>query len=80
MQTFSQIIDEFGVTELATVLGLEESHIRVMKTRNSIAPEHWGAIIKSRPEGKLEGLTLEALHELRLARFRHDDPAQAAAE
>lgn len=83
MRTFSEIIDAFGVARLAEVLGLSESHIRVMKTRDSIAPEHWGEIVKHRPMPELEDLTLEDLHELRLSRFKNGkehSQHEAAAE
>lgn len=68
-ETFSQVVDAFGIGALAQLLGVEESHIRTMKARNSIPPEYWGVIIEAAPSREIEGLTFAALREMRTARF-----------
>jgi hypothetical protein len=68
MDTFSDIIDAFGIKRLAELLGTSESHVRTMKARDSIPPEYWPAIIANPPEGSV--LTFDGLMELRTAKKR----------
>lgn len=68
MTKFAEIIDAFGAGHLAELLDLPESHIRVMKTRDSIPPEYWGVILDHLPE-HLVGLDFHKLREIRTSRF-----------
>ena len=69
MKTFREIIDAFGISPLASALGVDESHMRVMRTRDSIPPKYWRALLEcERPEA-LHGLTLAILDDLYEARF-----------
>jgi hypothetical protein len=69
MRTFSDVIEAFGVAVVADILKLEESHVRVMKTRESIPPEYWGALLEAAPRRGIRGLDYEKLRRLRRARF-----------
>lgn len=53
MSGFASIIDAFGgPRSFALELGIPASHARAMKTRDSIAPVYWPALIKkSRKRG-----------------------------
>lgn len=80
MTSFREIIDAFGVSRLASILGLGESHVRVMKVRNSVPPEYWERMISHRPRPLLENLDTAALLQIRNSRFkqRNDDRAEQA--
>lgn len=79
MQSFQDLIDKFGVPRLAAILGIGESHVRVMKTRNSIPPEYWGTIVDHRVEAGLDDIDLARLHRLRKERFEAPSPPPAPA-
>jgi hypothetical protein len=69
MQTFSEIIGAFGGTgPFSRATGISESHVRAMKTRESIAPEHWAGIVAAAAEHAVDGVTYEKLAEIRTAR------------
>ena len=46
MKTFVDLIEKFGDAEVAQLLGVDLPHVRVMKNRNSIPPDHWPPLIK----------------------------------
>jgi hypothetical protein len=67
--SFRALIDEtFGGAELfARAVGIEKSHVEVMRHRGSIAPEHWPAIVGASRDLKL-GVSFDDLAELRVNR------------
>jgi hypothetical protein len=69
MKTFRGIIDAFGVGAVCDILGLTDSHVRVMKTRDSIPPEYWESLIDAAPHYKVRGLTYKVLFGMRYSRF-----------
>lgn len=69
MRSFSDLIESFGAPALAELLHLEESHIRTMKARDSIPPEHWGPIIEDAARRKIPGVNWKSLRALRNSRF-----------
>jgi len=69
LRSFSDVIDTFGVVELARLMHTNESHVRVMKTRNSIPPEYWGFVIDEAIRLGLIEITYKRLHQLRQMRF-----------
>lgn len=79
MHSFSEIVDRFGIAALAALLKTDESHVRVMKTRDSIPPEYWGALIEAAPERGIDGLTYPLFRELRSARFNKDEGSPPTA-
>lgn len=72
MTSFDTIIDALGIGRLAILFGVRESHVRVMKARNSIPPEYWGVLID---EASKQGHALDfaGLRSLRAGRFRPSD-------
>ena len=76
MMTFSKLIEEVTVPALATLLGVDESHVRTMKARESIPPEYWGLIIESAPQ-QLD-LTYSKLRAMRRERFASSEHGRAA--
>ena len=78
MESFQEIIDAVGVGALARAFGVEESHIRTMKARNSIPPEYWGDVVTAARAAALANISLEALRKMRSARFGRRSPASAA--
>jgi hypothetical protein len=75
MTTFKEIIDEIGIAPLAALLSVEESHVRTMKTRDSIPPEYWGIILDEARRRGVDSLSFDALRQMRTERF-----ARQAAE
>jgi hypothetical protein len=69
MKSFRDIIDALGVPALAEAFPAKESHVRVMKARNSIPPEHWGTLIALAEKRGIEGVTFDSLRQLRSSRF-----------
>lgn len=67
MKSFRDIIDAYTVKHLAAVLGLPESHVRTMRTRDSIPPEYWADVL-AQPPKTMKRLRLETLIALRKAR------------
>jgi len=78
MKTFSEVIDKFGIGPLSSILGVEDSHIRTMKARDSIPPEYWGPIIEAAPERGIDGLDWKLLRSLRDTRFAPDMPSRTS--
>ena len=77
--SFNDIIDAFGVDALAAIIGKDESHVRTMKARDSIAPEYWPALIEAAPRTKAKGLDYRTLHALRQRRFAPPEHERARA-
>ena len=69
MRDFGELIDAFGAVPLAKILGLPDTHVRTMKTRGSIPPEYWPAIINAAPTAGIRGLNLALMMKLRSAKF-----------
>ena len=55
-KSHSQIIDAIGVAVLASSLDLPASHIRTMKTRESIPVHHWSKVIAACAAGGKTGV------------------------
>lgn len=67
--SFRELIDAtFGGRDaFATATGIDIGHVDVMKHRNSIAPEHWPAIVSAAEKLKI-GVTIADLAGLRAKR------------
>jgi hypothetical protein len=59
--THASIIEAIGISPLAEALGLPESHIRTMKSRNSIPPRYWFKTVELAGTLDLDGVTHEQL-------------------
>lgn len=69
MKSFADVIDAFGYSALAEILDTKESHVRTMKSRNSIPPRYFGTLAKEAPKRGITSLDLERLHRLQDKRF-----------
>jgi hypothetical protein len=59
------IIDAFGGPKLfGAAIGVSRNHAGAMKTRGSIPPEYWPALIAAAKERGIEGVTAESLMEI----------------
>jgi hypothetical protein len=77
MDSFQEIIDAFGISKLAALLGVNQSHVRVMKVRNVIPPTYWRKILEApKPQG-LESLSLATLDDLYGVCVKKDEPEAA---
>lgn len=63
MNSFSAVIEAFG-GRFAEAIGVEESHARTMKTRDSIPSTRWIATVDAAQRLKIGGITLELLARL----------------
>jgi hypothetical protein len=69
MNSFSQVIEAFD-GQFAQAIGIEESHARTMKARNSIPSTYWLRVVKAAEERSVIGVTLESLAQLDESRQR----------
>jgi hypothetical protein len=69
MNNFASVIDAFGVKVVARLLGVKESHVRVMKARGSIPAEYWGILIEAAPQFGLSGIDYPLFRQLRSQKF-----------
>lgn len=69
MNSFSDIIDAFD-GHFAAAIGIEDSHARTMRARNSIPATRWGATIDAAQRLKIRGVTLELLARLEAAKIK----------
>lgn len=63
MNTFSQVIEAFG-GRFAQAIGVEESHARTMKARDSIPSTRWLDTVRAAEHLGVEGITLDLLARL----------------
>lgn len=75
MNSFSEIIDAFH-GEFAQAAGIEESHARTMKARDSIPGPYRLRVAQAAKERSLEGITLERMAELDSTKLKHREGAQ----
>jgi len=64
MESFREIIDAFGVANLATLFGVPKSHIRTMKVRNVIPPQYWRKILEAQKPNGATAIDLPMLDDL----------------
>lgn len=69
MDTFSDIIMRWpSLREFAEDLGVPYVTAQVMKHRDSIAAEHWAAVVDGAKSRKIAGVTLELLARIKAER------------
>lgn len=65
MDTFSSIIDRWpSLQDYADDIGVQYVTAQLMRHRNSIASNHWKAVVGGAEKRRIEGVTLEALAEI----------------
>jgi hypothetical protein len=63
MNSFSEIIEAFD-GRFAEAIGVEESHARTMKARDSIPSTRWKATVSAAQQLGVPGVTLDVLARL----------------
>lgn len=75
MNTFSEVIEAFD-GRFAEAIGVEESHARTMKSRDSIPSTRWMATVDAAQRLGVEGVTLSLLARLDAEKCRQRETAQ----
>ncbi|GEC56806.1 hypothetical protein [Bradyrhizobium phage ppBeUSDA76-2] len=75
MNSFSAIIDAFG-GRFAEAIGVEESHARTMKARDSIPSTRWMATVNAARDLGVSGVTLDLLARLEEEKAKPREAAQ----
>lgn len=78
MTTFLDIIELWpSVSDFAADIGIEESHARTIKVRNSISPTHWPKLVEAAAARNIP-ITHAALAEAYAARHTPAEDARVA--
>lgn len=75
MNSFSAVIEAFG-GQFAQAVGVEESHARTMKARNSIPSTRWAATVDAAQRLGINGVTLDLLARLDAEKSKQREAAQ----
>lgn len=69
MQTFTEIINEFGgPSAFAVILGTTQQNVSQMRQRNSIPSRFWPTVVEAAQEKNIQGITFETLAKLAASR------------
>lgn len=69
VKSFADLIDTLGRPTVARLLKTTDSHVRAMRTRNSIAPEHWGLLIEACAKQGIQGADWKKFRAWRTRQF-----------
>lgn len=75
MNSFSAVIEAFD-GRFAEAIGVEESHARTMKARDSIPSSRWMATVNAARELRIKGITLDLLARLDAEKSKQREVAQ----
>jgi hypothetical protein len=75
MNSFSAVIEAFD-GQFAEAIGVEESHARTMKARNSIPSTRWVATVDAARRLGVKGVTLDLLARLDAEKSKQREVAQ----
>lgn len=75
MESFSAVIEAFG-GRFAEAVGIEDSHARTMKARDSIPSSRWMATVEAARRLGVNGITLDLLARLDAEKSRPREAAQ----
>lgn len=75
MNSFSAVIEAFD-GRFAEAIGVEESHARTMKARDSIPSTRWMATVDAAQKYDIRGITLELLARLDAEKSKQREVAQ----
>jgi cellulase/cellobiase CelA1 len=75
MNSFSDVIAAFG-KQFADAIGVEESHARTMKARDSIPSTRWIATVSAAKRLGVKGVTLDLLARLDAEKCKQREAAQ----
>lgn len=74
MNSFSAVIDAFN-GRFADAIGVEESHARTMKARDSIPSTRWKATVDAAQRLEVPGVTLDLLAQLEAEKIKTKEGA-----
>jgi hypothetical protein len=75
MNSFSAVIDAFQ-GRFAQAIGIDESHARTMKARDSIPSTRWMATVSAARQLGVKGVTLDLLARLDAEKSKQREAAQ----
>lgn len=75
MNSFSEVIAAFG-SQFASAIGVQESHARTMKARDSIPSTRWIATVKAAQRLGVKGVTLDLLARIDAEKSKQREAAQ----
>ena len=75
MKSFSAVIEAFD-GQFAEAIGVEESHARTMKARDSIPSTRWMATVDAAKRLKVPGVTLALLARIDAEKSKQRETAQ----
>lgn len=75
MNSFTEVIEKFG-RQFAGAIGVEESHARTMKARDSIPSSRWMATVEAAQKLGIEGVTLDLLARLDAEKSKQRESVQ----
>jgi hypothetical protein len=77
MNSFSEVIAAFGKhSTFAEAIGVQESHARTMKFRDSIPSSRWAATVAAAQRRGVKGVTLDLLARLDVEKSKQREVAQ----
>jgi hypothetical protein len=76
MNSFSEVIAAFGNSAFAEAIGVEESHARAMRSRDSIPSTRWLATVNGAKKMGIKGVTLDVLARLEPGKNKKREAAQ----
>lgn len=66
IKTFRDVIAAWpSLSEFAKDIGVSENTAKLMRFRDSVAPEYWPFVVDHAKSRKIKGISLELLHKLR---------------
>lgn len=69
MESFRDLIGAIGTAPLSKAFGVKESHVRAMRSRNSVPAVYWGPLLAAAHAAGHSDVTFESLLDMRAARF-----------
>lgn len=81
MKTFEDVIADFGgPARFAEAIGIKDFHAQTMKTRGSIPPGYWNAVVAGAAARGIQDITLETLAAIAAAKAGRDVPLAPEAQ
>ena len=81
MECFHEVIDAWGsMTELAKDLAIPTSHVRTMRSRDSIPARYWDRLAAAAHRRGIAGVTTESLAKIKAAQAEAGADEAAVSE
>lgn len=70
MQTFKDVIEKWpSISEFGSDIGVDDTHARTMKQRDSIPAKYWVRVVEGAQRRKIDGVSHEVLAHLSSQEF-----------